>query len=221
MTAQLFKELYNSPNGDQWTLSKDAEGKLVVVHRPNKSSGGRTSEIAVEVFLSQGGHGPEHQALLRELASRGDGQIDFAPQELSVEQTEKLSRALGQAVARCWSRCSQEVQHELFEAALTSEGELIRQQLAVFMGSMTERSMPSRPKPFPRPTALAVDTQRLMSGRHFPPRQTKAVSLTFDYGRESRASGHQLTTPAAPRRQTLRRQHATPRGDRAAKVCAS
>src|SRR6476620_11342442 len=108
MTAQLVKELYSSPNGDQWILSKDAEGKLVVIHRPNKSSGGRPSEIAVEVFLSQVGQRPEHHALLRELATISESPVDFVHPDLSAEQTDKILRALGQAVARCWSNLSQE-----------------------------------------------------------------------------------------------------------------
>ncbi len=46
MTAPALKELYNSPNGDRWILSKDSTGKLVVIHHPNKSSGGRPSETS-------------------------------------------------------------------------------------------------------------------------------------------------------------------------------
>ena len=61
MEAPILKELYNSPNGDRWALSKDGAGKLVVLHEPNKSSGGRPSEVAY-VFLSEGDQGPEHQA---------------------------------------------------------------------------------------------------------------------------------------------------------------
>jgi hypothetical protein len=133
MTATPIKELYNSPNGDQWILSKDEHGKLVVVHHPNKSSGGRSSEISVEVFLAHGGQGPEHQSLLEALASLPLPDESFTHQKLSPDETERLGCALGQAVVRCWSDLPQEIQHNLFEAAVTSEGEVIRQQLAVYL----------------------------------------------------------------------------------------
>ena len=141
MTAPVPKELYNSPNGDQWVLSKDSTGKLVVVHRPNKSSGGRSSEIPVEVFLAQGGQGPEYQALVRELASVDRSYGDSAHPQLSAAEIDKLSRALGQAVARCWSHLPQHIQHDLFEAAVLSEGEKIRQQLAVYLHEKHPRTL--------------------------------------------------------------------------------
>ena len=60
------KELYRSPNGDRWSLIRDpALGRVFVRHEPNASSGGRASDIGVGDFLLRGGHGPEHQALLR------------------------------------------------------------------------------------------------------------------------------------------------------------
>jgi hypothetical protein len=58
MTPTPLKELYNSSNGDRWVLSEDDNGKLVVVHHPNQSSGGRSSAIRVEVFLARGGQAP-------------------------------------------------------------------------------------------------------------------------------------------------------------------
>ena len=130
MITSPIREIYNSPNGDCWVLCRDVSGNL-----------------------SQDGHGPEHQALREVLANldMSDGaEINEAKDELSVEVANKLSRALGQAVARCWSRLSQDVQHELFEAAVMSEGETIRQQLAVYLhrkhsrttNSMQERAMP-------------------------------------------------------------------------------
>ncbi len=62
------------------------------------------------------------------LAAADFGSGGNAHQALSAEAIAKLSCALGQAVAQCWSRLPQEIQHELFEAAVKSEGE-IRQQL--------------------------------------------------------------------------------------------
>jgi hypothetical protein len=155
MTVSPVKELYRSPNGDRWVLCKDTSGRLVVSHHPNKPSGGQPSEIEVEVFLSQGGQGPEHQALVEALASleaaTGD---DNSQPELSVETAERLSRALGQAVARCWSSLPQEIQHNLFEAAVTSEGETIRQQLAVYLHGKHERTVETKQtRAMPEPDA--------------------------------------------------------------------
>jgi hypothetical protein len=61
------RELYRSgPNGDRWSLVREpASGRVFVEHKPNISSGGQTSHMAIGDFLAHGGHGPEHQALLR------------------------------------------------------------------------------------------------------------------------------------------------------------
>ncbi len=61
------RELYRSPHGDCWFLGREPEnGQAFVIHQPNGPSGGRLSHIELGVFLStDGGKGPEHQALLR------------------------------------------------------------------------------------------------------------------------------------------------------------
>jgi hypothetical protein len=60
------RTLYSSANGDRWSLVRDpVSGRVFVRHEPNAASGGRTSDIGVGEFLVRGGHGPEHQALLR------------------------------------------------------------------------------------------------------------------------------------------------------------
>jgi len=60
------RELYRSANGDRWSLVRDpGSGRVFVRHEPNAASGGRTSDIGIGEFLARGGHGPEHQALLR------------------------------------------------------------------------------------------------------------------------------------------------------------
>jgi hypothetical protein len=46
---------------------------------------------------------------------------------------EVLSRALGEAVVRLWSRFPQDLQERLFEEAVTSRGESIRHELAVLL----------------------------------------------------------------------------------------
>jgi len=66
MTYQS-RELYRSgPNGDRWSLVREpASGRVFIEHEPNISSGGQTSRMEIGDFLVHGGHGPEHQALLR------------------------------------------------------------------------------------------------------------------------------------------------------------
>jgi hypothetical protein len=95
----------------------------------------------VDVFLAHGGQGPEYQALLEALPSVIGMEDGAASPDLSPEEKAKLSRALGQAVAQWWSSLPQEIQHNLFEAAVTSEGKAIRQQLAVFLHGRHERTV--------------------------------------------------------------------------------
>jgi len=57
-------DIYRSPNGDCWQLIRDPDsGRSFVRHQPNRSSGGRTSETDVDVFLRVDGSGPEYTAL--------------------------------------------------------------------------------------------------------------------------------------------------------------
>jgi hypothetical protein len=156
MMAAVVKELYNSPNGDRWSLGRTLAGQLVVSHQPNSASGGQASEIDVDVFLSQDAHGPEHQALIEALAEIDSaGQINQGSDGLSLDAADELSRALGQAVARCWSNLPQETQHTLFEAAVMSEGETIRQQLAVYLHGKHDRTIDTvRARAMPEPDSL-------------------------------------------------------------------
>jgi hypothetical protein len=62
MTTQR-RQLYESSNGDSWYLCRGRGGKLVVLHEPNRASGGTPSQIDVGTFLTEGNNGPEHQAL--------------------------------------------------------------------------------------------------------------------------------------------------------------
>ena len=66
MTLQR-QELYRSAsNGDRWSLVREpASQRVFIEHEPNASSGGQTTDIEIGDFLMHGGHGPEHQALLR------------------------------------------------------------------------------------------------------------------------------------------------------------
>jgi hypothetical protein len=143
VTSISIKELHISPNGDRWTLCRNSAGNLTVSHQPNLASGGRVSENDVTNFLSKGGQGPEHQALLQALAELGmhaGHNSTLVPIEQPSATPDEISRALGRAVAQCWSDLPQDVQHELFEAAVKSEGEASRQHLAVFLHGKHSRT---------------------------------------------------------------------------------
>ena len=64
--------------------------------------------------------------------------------------TDQLTRALGEAVIRIWSNLPQEVQDHLFKEAVSSQGESIRSQLAVFLHDKHSRT--SDPLGDPRET---------------------------------------------------------------------
>ena len=67
------RELYRSPNGDSWYLGREPEnGRAFVIHQPGGPSGGRLSHIELSAFLSSNANGPEHQALLRLIATLVD-----------------------------------------------------------------------------------------------------------------------------------------------------
>jgi hypothetical protein len=152
MAASIVTELYHSSNGDRWALCRDHAGKLVVSHQPNNASGGQASEIRVEAFLSQRRPGPEHQALIEALANldaaQSDSQADKDPED-------KLCRSLGQAVARHWRNLPQDVRRDLFEAAVALEGEIIRQQLAIYLHGTHEHTVDTaQPRNMPEPDCL-------------------------------------------------------------------
>ena len=66
------RELYRSPSGDTWFLGREPEnGHAFVIHQPNAPSGARLSHIDLGAFLRDG-QGPEHQALLRLIATLVD-----------------------------------------------------------------------------------------------------------------------------------------------------
>jgi len=59
------------------------------------------------------------------------------------EPKELICRALGEAVVRTWSKLPQAVQQHLFEEAVASHGESMRQQLAVFLHDKHSRTSDS------------------------------------------------------------------------------
>jgi uncharacterized membrane protein len=74
---------------------------------------------------------------------------------LPAETNEEGIRALGNAVARIWSRLPQDIQHHLFEEAVASQGESVRQQLAVFLHHKHPRTSDSiKARAMPEPDSL-------------------------------------------------------------------
>ena len=76
-----------------------------------------------------------------------------------------LLLALGKAVIAIWSNLSQDVQHELFEHAVSVQDDATRERLAVFRIQCTfARLMRSRPAPSRNPTVLG-DNPSTSSGK--------------------------------------------------------
>jgi hypothetical protein len=78
-----------------------------------------------------------------------------SPNLSPTEIQEEIFRALGHAVAKVWSRLPQDVQHELFEEAVASQGEPGRQQLAIYLHDMHSRTSDSlKARAVPEPDSL-------------------------------------------------------------------
>jgi hypothetical protein len=65
----------------------------------------------------------------------------------SKHSEDKLFRALGHAVAQRWRNLPQEVQQDLFEAAVALEGEDIRQQLTICLHGKDEHTVDTAQQP--------------------------------------------------------------------------
>jgi hypothetical protein len=64
------REIYSSPNGDRWLLAYDsASGRVFIRHEANAPSGGQVTDSEIGAFLTRGPRNPEHQALLRLIAT--------------------------------------------------------------------------------------------------------------------------------------------------------
>jgi hypothetical protein len=63
------------------------------------------------------------------------------------DTADQLIKALGEAVVRIWSNLPQDVQHRLFEEAITSKDETIRPQLAVYLHDKHRRTLDPLGKP--------------------------------------------------------------------------
>ena len=72
----------------------------------------------------------------------------------SSRTEDKLTHALGEAVVQIWSHLPPDVQHDLFEEAITARGETVRQQLAVFLHAHHTRTTDFRPRDALEPDSL-------------------------------------------------------------------
>jgi hypothetical protein len=83
------RELYRSPTGDSWYLGREPQnGRAFIIHQPSGPAGSRRSHIELATFLSGGANGPEHQALLRLIATLVDappfGSGEGAPESTTL-----------------------------------------------------------------------------------------------------------------------------------------
>jgi hypothetical protein len=75
--------------------------------------------------------------------------------DLSAEAKENVFRALGESVTRIWSHLPPDIQHHLFEGAVTAQGEAARHQIAVFLHGRHPRTSDSiKARAMPEPDSL-------------------------------------------------------------------
>jgi hypothetical protein len=134
MAASPIKELYVSPNGDRWILGENQGGELVVCHDPNKRSGGRRLKLRwMYSFLMAGKDQNIRLSQRHWQTSKWPAKIPTIRYFRPKQSRNWITLLEKQAVARYWGSLTPEIQHDLFEAAVLSEGETIRQLLAVYL----------------------------------------------------------------------------------------
>ena len=75
--------------------------------------------------------------------------------ERPSEADEQLFQALGEAVGRIWSNLPPALQKQIFEEAVMSQGEAMRQKLAVFLHDKHTRTLDSvKERAMPEPDSL-------------------------------------------------------------------
>ena len=75
--------------------------------------------------------------------------------ELPTETQEQVIGALGRAIVKLWSQLPHDIQQHLFEEAIRSEGESLRQQVAVFLHHKHPRTSDSiKARAMPEPDSL-------------------------------------------------------------------
>jgi hypothetical protein len=89
------------------------------------------------------------------IEASADARLEEAAMDGPSENKELLFHALGEAVVRIWSNLPQAVQQHIFEEAVMSQGESMRQQLAVFLHEKHARTLDSiKDKALPEPDSL-------------------------------------------------------------------
>jgi hypothetical protein len=69
--------------------------------------------------------------------------------------SDELIKSLGHAVAAVWGELPPGAQHDLFEAAVRSAGERVREDLAAFLHSQHPRTLDGdKPRQVPEPDSL-------------------------------------------------------------------
>ena len=75
--------------------------------------------------------------------------------ENSHETEHLIFHALGEAVVRIWSKLPKAVQQQVFEEAVQSQGEAMRQKLALFLHDKHARTLDSiKDRAMPEPDSL-------------------------------------------------------------------
>lgn len=77
-----IREFSCSSNGDTWSIGKDLDGSIMVLHRGNLPSGGHETITTVRDFLNTGPGGPQHEALVAMLQVADDRGDDEQPNYL-------------------------------------------------------------------------------------------------------------------------------------------
>jgi hypothetical protein len=132
-----MRQLYRSPNGDAWFLTRDPESGLAFVrHQANAPSGGQVNDIELGAFLS-GPKNPEREALLRIIGgfisgtdrdeAAGDQAAENTGKEWSdpelIELGNMLMRGLSiEEIARLLRRDHGEVRDKVVEVARPRRG---------------------------------------------------------------------------------------------------
>jgi hypothetical protein len=80
---------------------------------------------------------------------------EIAMNELPTETQEQVIGVLGRAIVKLWSRLPHDVQQHLFEEAVRSQDQSVRQQVAVFLHHQHPRTSDSmRARAIPEPDSL-------------------------------------------------------------------
>ena len=75
--------------------------------------------------------------------------------ELPTETQEQVIAALGRAVVRIWSQLPHDIQQHVFQEAVRSQGDSVRQQVAVFLHHKHPRTSDSiKARTMPEPDSL-------------------------------------------------------------------